>query len=379
MLTRLQRRGLTGFGLAALAAILTPGAMGRAQTAKSPDEPTRIDGTIVSIRGDILVVRPSLRHKMTRLSFGANTTIMGFAQATPAILKPGARIMAVGPYSEQGGFHPRWIEAAEKPIGYLAAKSDGLKMDENGRARCIGTLKSVSPFVVVADNGKEMPGKLDRMRGVWRVYSEDRNALLIGVRIEAEGKVAPDGVIQAATISPDRNFAKAGAMFGKILAVQGGTVILQPRYTDDKLTVKMAEGCILQRQVTLDPDSVKTGDAITFWAQQRPDDPTHAGDLKAIALLVGKERYPAADSANTVFATGKLLALEPDVKLQRTDGKIFKIIIPAQMPVVNLQTIPLAALKPGTEAMFVLSRNPNGGFKTSAIVLDASPWVGYGG
>jgi hypothetical protein len=70
--------------------------------------------------------------------------------------------------------------------------------------------------------------------------------------------------------------------------------------------------------------------------------------------------------------------LEPTVQLKLANGKRINVTIPAQMPVVRLLTCGPADVKPGTEAMLVLTRNASGGFETKAIMLDASPWVGYG-
>lgn len=341
-----------------------------------------VEGTIVSIRGKILIVRPSLRPVITRVSFDDKTEVIASERGSKAMLKSGMRVGMQGRYNEQNGFRPRWIECADTPLGWLAKKSDGLEIDkQDGSARAWGTLKSVAPFVFVDDAGKEHTANIDRIFGVWHDYKSDKNNLLIGVRIEASGTKAPDGVIKATRIVPDRNFAKVGTMFGEIVAVNGSAVEIRPRYTTDKLKIERTPNCILQRQISYDPDSIKIGDRVTFWGEHRnmaisQGDPN---DFKAIALLLGTGRYPATEGKNMpVFLTGKMTSIEP-VKFQPDSGKLLNILVPAQMPIARLVSIASSDLKPGAQVMLVLSRRKDGSFETTQIILDASPWVGYGG
>jgi hypothetical protein len=340
-----------------------------------------INGTIVSIRGNILAVRPSLRPRLARVSFGEKTVIFAYERTTLSVLKPGMRVAVGGRYSKEEGLHARWIEAAEKPVGYLAQKSSGLQVEDGGWARGVGTLKSVQPFVFRDDAGKVFTAKLDDLRGVWHDFLTDRNGLLIGTRISAEGKLAPDGVLQAASITPDRNYAKAGTMFGEILAVRGETLEVRPRYTSDTLPITFGKNCILLRQISLDPDSIKIGDKVTFWGQQHnhPWDSPRSSDLLATALLVGKHRYPASEGQEGgVFLTGRVASIDP-VKLTLPNGRTINVIIPGQMPIARLDAIRPGDLKPGRQVMLVLSRRPDGRFQTSHVILDAAPYVGYGG
>lgn len=346
--------------------------------ARADDPHVEIFGTIVSLRSNILAIRPSLRPKMTRVSFGDKTDIIAAERASASVLKPGMRVAMGGSYSEQDGFSLRWAEAADKPMGRLKQKSVGIQNNkEQGFAFAMGTLKSVQPFVFVDDAGKEFTAKTDNLRGVWHDSVGDRNELLIGVRVFIVGKVAPDGVIQAESISPDKDYARAGTMFGTILSVKGDTIEVRPRYTEDTLPVVMPKTCTLLRQNDVDPDSIKVGDSMTFWGMPKRGTPQ---DVLAIALMLGKNRYPASQGdAGGVFVTGKLAALEPSVKLTSADGKSYNIIIPAQMPVVRLEKITEGDLKPGAQVMLVLSRRPDGSFQTTTVVINASPWVGYGG
>jgi hypothetical protein len=73
-----------------------------------------------------------------------------------------------------------------------------------------------------------------------------------------------------------------------------------------------------------------------------------------------------------------LTSLNP-ARLKLADGKEIEANVPMQMPIATLKTLSAADIKPGERGMFVLSRNADGGFTLGTIVLDASPWVGYGG
>jgi hypothetical protein len=339
-----------------------------------------LEGTVLSIRGNILQVRPTLRPRLTRVVFDNKTEILTYEQMSLNGLKPGMRIACGGRYSETSGMNLFWLEAAEKPIGRLRQKAIGLERD-GGWAMGRGTLKSVQPFVWKDDAGKEFTAKTDRLGMIFHDVLTDRNRLLIGTRITAVGKLAPDGVLTATSIAPDRNFTKPGTMFGDILAVRGDTLTVRPRYMQETLTVKLVKGCSLLRQVNLDPDTIRTGDQVTFWGDQRNHawDNPKSDDLKAIALLRGNGRYPGANGPGaSVYLTGSLTSLDP-VRLTLKGGKTINVIIPAQMPVARLETISTAGLKAGGSAMLVLSRRKDGSFTASTVILNASPFVGYGG
>jgi hypothetical protein len=337
---------------------------------------------ILSIRGNIMVVRPSLRPKFTRVFLNAKTTIIAYERTGVPLLKPGMRVGLRGLYSERDGLHPFFIEAADRPEGNLKRQPGGIQVDKaHGRARAVGRLKSVQPFIFTDDDGKDHGAKLDNVRFVVRDVISNRQGLLIGSHIRVSGSVAPDGVIQAEVISPDSNYTPTGTLFGSIVAVNGATLTIRPKYSRETVRVTCAPNCTLLRQIDIDPDTVKEGDRVTFWGEQHNhpwDDPKSDGVL-AYALLLGDLRYPAAQgSTGGVFLTGKIASLDP-VRLTLTTGKTIPIVIPAQMPTARLVPMRLRDLQPNSPAMFVLRRGKNGRFEVTHIVLGASPFVGYGG
>jgi hypothetical protein len=368
----------------AVSALTVAAGMFVSSPVRAEGDKAEVYGTIVSVRANILEIRPMLRPKNVRVAIEDKTIALEDKSCTVSDVKEGMRVLCGGPYSKDTGPHPEWVELADKPIGYLADTFDGIMMRAGGsRARVGGIIKSLKPFVITDDKGKDFTIPTDKVEGYWRLAPIDKSALLIGVRVNASGIKAADGVIKAETIYPERNFAQFGAMFGEIMAVHGNVIEVRPRYQTDSIEVTRLEPCTIQREVHLNPDSVKVGDTVTFWGTQH-----HAAwelhksdDLTAIELIIGKGRYPhsATDGDNPpVFLTGKLASIEPAVQIKLASGKYITVTVPAQMPVVRLEAAGAQDLKPGSQAMLVLSRNASGAFETKAIMLDASPWVGYG-
>lgn len=364
------------------AALLLAGLL-HTNAARAEDKHEEVRGTIVSVRGNILVVRPTLRPVLKRVAFGDRTELMSFERASLTALKPGMRVEVGGRWNEQTGLMPFFIEAADKPMGSLKTKTVGVEVDkQSGFAHARGTLKSVEPFVLTDDAGKDMTLKLSPRVSVWHDYASDRNSLLIGTRMQAGGMAASDGVIQADYIAPDHNYSKNGTMFGDIVASKEGLLTIRPRYTSDTIEVHYDAKCPLLRQINIEPERINVGDTVTFWGEQRnrPWDNPKSDDLKAVALLLGDGRYPKSEGQDGgVYLTGKIASLDPVVHLQLPDGKTLRILITAQMPICRLELVHASDLKPGAQVMLVLSRRPDNTFDTDTVVLDASPFVGYGG
>jgi hypothetical protein len=49
------------------------------------------------------------------------------------------------------------------------------------------------------------------------------------------------------------------------------------------------------------------------------------------------------------------------------------------MVIARLTALAERNLKVGGDSMFVLSRRADGSFDASTVIVDAPPWVGYGG
>ena len=348
-----------------------------AMTAQQPPADfASVDGMIVSVRGNIIQIRPGLRPKMVRASISDKTEIARIKPNNRIELKPGMYFTGGGRFSEKEGVSFFWIASGASRIGVLREPQKGLSRD-GAFVSCGGKIKSVEPFIFTDDNGKQFSGKLDKVQGKWEVFPADRNSLLIGVRVNLTGKVSPDGVIQAQSISPNKDYSASGTMFGEIRSVDGDKVTIRPRYTKDDLVVTLKQPFTFQEEEKLDPESFKAGDKVTFWGQKSK----RKDGLNALALLVGEGKYPESKDENApIYLTGIIASISPTVVLTTPDGVNHSIQVPAQMPFARLKSIDANRLKKGEQAMFVLERDPESdGFIIKAIILNASPWVGYGG
>ena len=87
-------------------------------------------GVIVSVRGDILQVRPHFNTKLTRLVLDDKTTVFGSEPIKMDQMQPGVRIYARGNYDDKGGLIPRFVALEENPDG---KKSRGISSDGYGK------------------------------------------------------------------------------------------------------------------------------------------------------------------------------------------------------------------------------------------------------
>ena len=346
------------------------------------DEPVKTDisGTIVSVRGNILQIRPNLRPKMVRASFGDKTEVLSFRPVEKDSIRPGMHVQMGGMYSAKNGFAPFFIVAATEALGPLKEKG-GIKADGpgDGWANAYGTLKSVEPLVFADEKGKEYAAKSTNLRRFFEIYRGDRNTLLIGTRMQIIGVPAPDGVIQAESVTVDKDYAATGTMFGTIVSVKDRTLLVRPRYTQDTIEVALTEDAKIQREVAVDPDTITVGKTVTFWGQLGKE-PDKKNELRPVALLLGEGRYPAATEGEEAaqFYTGVLTGIDP-VRFQLPDKTALNVVVPAQMTVARLVPLFIGDLKPGSSVMLVLKRVDGDKFTTARVIKDASPFVGYGG
>jgi hypothetical protein len=379
-------------GLAILSSL--PMAASRGQTAADPS--VDIEGTIVSIREGILEIRPTLQHSPERVSVGDATDIVSESQITQSALRPGMRIGCGGRYSAATGLTVGFAEVADRPIGELKAKSVGMEIHaDQGWARLpSATLKSVSPLIVTDDAGKDYKLTLGPRTRFFRIQKQGPDYLLIGTRVQVSGLRAPDGVIQASSVTPERDDPKPGSMFGTVQRVDGNILTVLPRYATDAVSVAVAPACKTQRERVLLPEQFHVGDRVTVWGERHPAAAGGGGsgsgdDVLAIAVLVGPGRFPSDQGDGApVFLSGTLKALEPDVLLKLPSGETVTVIVPGQIILATLLPARSTEIAPGAEALFVLKRpdaavavsgrSTQKPFLATSIVLDAPPYAGYG-
>lgn len=345
---------------------------------QGPEE-SRVEGLILSVRGNIYVVRPSLRPRNVRVLISPETEVSSEVPSAMSALKPGMRVSIGGTFNAKEGFRPFFITSGNGPMGSLSAP-DAAPPSQPGFGFGTGTLVSVQPFVYKTKDEKTFKIVNLERASVWKVVKTPRQDLLIGTRVTVLGKPAADGVIQAKSVSPDRGATQPGTMFAVLKRVKSGELVIRPKYSLEDVTVSIPSGIKIQREVRIEPDTVKIGQPMTLWASPRPDYPglPKDGALIGFALLKGAGRYPkSTDATSGAYFPGAISQLEPDVKF-RSNGKTYPLIVPAQFIVAEIKSASIQDLKPGQPLMLTLKRQPNGKWRATQIILNASAWVGYG-
>jgi hypothetical protein len=257
-----------------------------------------------------------------------------------------------------------------------------------------GKVKSLKPLTLTDDDGKDMTLTLGSFVPIMRQAKASRESLLVGQAIGAEGDRTTDGLLHAGQIEIQQFpgggpfGGGGGAVFGKVVSVQGGTIEVRPRFGDTTVQATLAENASLQRQVTVDPDTVKTGDTLTVQGRLGDGTPEAPTRMTASVLLLGKQSYPKA-SAGGFFAmvlgggkdatcTGRVASLRPFV-LTLESGSSVTVTVPGQVPIVELRPATLSEVKPGDKILLVGAEGKEGGMVAQTVVLGASPIVGFGG
>jgi hypothetical protein len=354
-----------------------------AQPGRAEDQPIFFGGTIVSIRGNIVQYHPDLGARLARVIVGPDTVIAIRNKVKLDDLKPGMRIMTWGLGDpEKGDFRPSWTMVNKEAVGEFAEKFHGFKPNDYANfGKAGGTLTSVKPFEITDDDGHKFTANPTSDGFFWEHGRGTRKDLLVGMKIDGDAVKMPDGVAKATSISYKARPGKAGAVFGTILAVNGEGIDIRPRFTEDTLHITFAPKANLQRQVALDPDSVRLGDHVSVWGKAPVEERGPHTDLIAYAVLLGKKSYPRATDNSTEVEdqtrTGVVMALHP-FTLKQDDGKSVTVAIPGQMPYSDLRPIKIKDLKPGAQVMVIGDFENEGSLKAAVLVLDAPPIVGLG-
>jgi hypothetical protein len=379
----------------------------------------RVEGVIVSVRADVLQVRPRYSTQLTRVLLDDKTEIRKGEMVGLDKIEAGTLLFGFGEVDEKGGLTPRFLQVVVERTGFFGGKLRGPRGTGYGRSAMFGgTVKSVKPLTLTDDDGKEMTLTLGPFVPILRQGKTGREALLVGQSIGAEGKKTTDGLVHAEQIEIQQfpgggPGGDGGAIFGKVVSVQGGTVEVRPRFGDATIQATLAENASLQRQVTVDPESVKIGDNLTVQGRLVEGSTSAPARVTASVLLLGKQSYPKASSGGffamvmgggrgDVTCTGTVASLNPfvltlaagsgpgeptrgpTVGIGSADGGLpggssVTVTIPGQVPVVELRPVTLAELKPGDRILLVGAEGKEGGMVAKTLVLGASPIVGFGG
>jgi hypothetical protein len=350
---------------------------------------------VVSVRADVLQVRPRYSTQLTRVLVDDKTEIHKGEMVAVEKLELGTMLFGIGDIEAKGGLTPRFLQVVEERTGFFAMKMRGPRGTGYGRSAMFGgKVKSVKPLVLTDDDGKEMTLTLGPFVPILRQAKASRESLLVGQAIEAEGDKTTDGLLHAQQIDIQQfpgggPGGGGGAIFGQVVSVQGATVEVRPRFGDAAIQATLAENASVQRQITVDPDTVKVGDTLTVQGRLGEGSTSAPTSMTASVLLLGKQSYPKASPGgffamfrgvgpSDLTCTGRVASLNPFVLTPESGGSV-TVTIPGQVPVVDLRPATLAEVKPGDKILLVGAEGKEGGMVAKTLVLGASPIVGFGG
>jgi hypothetical protein len=362
--------------------------------APAQSDEARVEGVIVSVRADVLQVRPRYSTQLTRVLVDDKTAIRKGEMVSLEKLEVGTLLFGFGEFDEKGGLTPRFFQVVEERTGFFGMKLRGPRGTGYGRSAMFGgKVKSLKPLTLTDDDGQDTTLTLGPFVPIMRQAKASRESLLVGQAIGAEGGKTTDGLLHAKQIEIQQfpgggPFGDGGAVFGTVVSVQGGTIEVRPRFGDTAVQATLGENASLQRQLTVDPDTVKTGATLTVQGRLGDGTPEVPTSMTASVLLLGKQSYPKANAGGffamvrgggkDVTCTGTVASLRPFV-LTLESGASVTVTIPGQVPVVDLRPATLAEVKPGEKILLVGAEGKEGGMVARTVVLGASSIVGFGG
>ena len=351
---------------------------------------TEETGKIVSVRADIIQIRPQFSTALTRIVVDNKTVIHTPRPLKLEDLKPGMRLVGFGDYLDDGGIKPSFLMVVEDPTGFFAQKMRGVKANGYGRsAQFGGVVKTANPLVVTDDDGKDITPTMAASVPVMQFARAKQDALLVGQSLDATGDRTADGLLHAKTVDVNSSEGSSGGtLFGDVVAVRGETIEIRPRFGTATAQVTLGRGAKIQRQTTLAPDRVRLGDMLTVQGKRTGGTAAAPSALVAFVLLPGTQTYPksaqnnffpgSADSNDTQqTCTGHVLSLEPFI-LRLANGSAVTVTVPGQTPIADLHTAKPSDIKAGDKVMVIGTEGKDGGLEATVLVIGASPIVGFG-
>lgn len=370
-----------------LACLLLPSSL-RAQSGGTEET-----GKVVSVRADIIQIRPQFSTALTRIVVDDKTVIHIPRPLKLEDLKPGMRLIGFGDYLDDGGIKPNFLMVIEDPTGFFAQKMRGVKANGYGRsAQFGGVIKTVNPLVVTDDDGKDITPTVAASVPVMQFAKAKQDALLVGQSLDASGDRTADGLLHAKSvdISPSEGSTSGGGtLFGEVVGVKGETIAIRPRFGTVTAQVTLGKGAKVQRQTTLAPERVKIGDVLTVQGKRTAGTAAVPSALVAFVLLPGTQTYPKSDNSGSDFlgsadssntqqtCTGRVSSLDPFV-LRLTNDSAVTVTVPGQTPIADLHPAKLSDIKAGDKVMVIGTEGKDGGMEATVLVIGASPIVGFG-
>jgi hypothetical protein len=375
--------------------VLNPAAVS-AQTAALASAPALqppppILGTIVSVRGSIYQLSQRYLKGVSRFLATGETNILDRQNAQPSVLAPGMNVIGYGEKGSNGIVAISQLRASKSPTAFSRWGSHiGLQPDPEDGPDWVtfgGTLKSLKPFTVIDDNKTIVPAKLsiDKLKSVDLWIQATPAQLMIGRKAFVIGSRRSSDILLATQIFLLNSPGNPGTMFGQILSIGKGRIIVMPRFGVDPVTISYGSTMKVERQISVDPSTIKLGQTITVWGGHSADS-NDLSQLTAYVIMPGIGHFPASVDATPDDPTstgrdiiGRVIGYEP-LTIKTKTGKQFIVSVPGQTPTARYAPGTLADLHAGQQAMLICAVKSAGSNSLTAqtVVIDASPVVAMG-
>lgn len=344
----------------------------------APSIPARADGPqsgiIVSIRGNILEVQPPYLTGHVRLMVDEKTAVVEERLVPMREIKTGTRLVVFGRSDPTGGQTGFFIMGGDLKSQGFGDKLAGIMTSQWG-SYWGGKLKSAAPLVVTDDDGKDIVTQHSRADGVHFNTPASMRDLLIGAKISYDSDRTQGGIRHLTGISIASAPGRAGVLFATVVSARNGKLTVVPRFGADPVEIAIPANCTVQRQVTLDADTVKRGDTISLWGVSTEGD---RSGLVAFALMRGAKTFPIASKdpgASDKSVTGTVRSLSPFAL--NIDKRAVPVYVTGQTPLVDFAPSSVSRLHRGDMVMLLLSKSPAGGWSTRYVLIDASPIIAF--
>jgi hypothetical protein len=372
---------------------------------QQPAQQASLFGAVAAVRGNVLQMSAPDGRGLTRVIFAADTQIIRDETFTIDVLKPGMKVTGSGRQVEGTGIGsvPLQVEVQTlqmaggmgNPFAFFGGDTSPLlrggrasvlrKMNYAGTIEFDAQVKSVSPLVLVDEQGQPLPVVIGKeikvtQRGPHPIKEGDITA---GAFVMAMGQRAPDGLVKARMIVLLGEGGTGNSVSGTIMGVNAGGLTVRARFAPTDQKIQVAPQAKIYVQESLDLDSIQVGDSMAFTGK------VLAGTGSAPTALVVRTitradeetpqiadtpRGPFGGNAVTATVKGRITGFDP-LRVQTADGREVLVRVPGQLVYVRYRPQARTALKVGQHVLLVGHSTENG---LSADVIVLNPSLGPG-
>lgn len=267
-----------GLGIAVIA-LVGVSSLVLAQPAPPPGGPgprfRPTTGTIASIQGNRLQVKPFGEGNPVVVIIGPETDLFRAETVPVSSLKPGEKVVLIGREPEEGTgpFQAFRIQAGEPGRGPRFGGGGGFIQ------RLEGVVKTTDPLVVTVDGKDRQVNYLGD--GVDRRTNLQPSQLKIGDWVTVVGEQGADGI--SARFVRVGIPVELGRIPGQVVSVEGNTLTIQVRFPQERQVKVNLEKATLYHFEQQEPSQLKEGDKIRVVAR-----PTNQERQLAVLILTGE-------------------------------------------------------------------------------------------